>query len=123
MRARNASLIIIRLTRASAWMWSLFLSGGLASRTMSRTGWPSMASKSMGVAGRPMAMHTAGIPGHLPWGMARPCPMPVVRVHSRVQTASLSAWASFTLPKPASRSTSSLITPCLSVATRGARMC
>ena len=39
-----------------------------------------MAWKSIGVAARPMAMTRFSTPGHLPWGMARPLPMPVVRV-------------------------------------------
>ena len=58
---------------------------------MSSTGLRSMAANSSGVAVRPMAMCSVSMLGVLPWGTATPPPMPVVRVVSRFQIASLNA--------------------------------
>ena len=80
-------IVISRLMRASAWMWGPVLSGGELSSQIRSTGRPSIAWKSMGVPARPIAITRWSVPVHLPWGMASPLPIPVVRVASRSSTA------------------------------------
>src|SRR5688500_6152160 len=68
------------------------------------------------------AMMRWSVPLHLPWGMARPLPMPVVRVVSRSRTASRTFLASWTSPLVARRSTSSLMASVLALASRPSLM-
>src|SRR5439155_6459589 len=115
-------MVMRRLMRARAWMCGPVLSGGLASIQIMLTGRPSMAWKSMGLAARPMAMTRSLVPWHLPCGMARPLPMPVVRVASRSRTASRTFLASVTSPVAARTLTNSPIASVLVLAWRGILM-
>ncbi|NTV37769.1 MAG: APC family permease, partial [Anaerolineales bacterium] len=76
--------------------------------------------KSIGWAGLPMAMTRSGVPGVFPWGIARPLPIPVVRVESRSRTASSTcrAMESLSRPDPTIVSSSAI---CAGVTPRSAR--
>ncbi len=87
------SSVSILLMVARAWIWGPVCDVGDASRMMRSTGFLSTAWNSMGCAGFPNARVRLCMQSVLPWGMAMPWPMPVVRVCSLSQTASCKALA------------------------------
>src|SRR5687767_2976929 len=76
----------------------------------------------MGADVLPMAMTRLFVPGVLPCGIARPLPMPVVRVASRSRTASSTFFGSPIWPLAASTFTSSAMASFLDLASRGILM-
>jgi len=113
--ARLSSLLKSWLTSARNCRWGPVFSGGDSVMMKMRAGISSSASNGTGSRDIPTQATSAGTDTDLPWGMAMPYFIPVDIFCSRSSTAFKAAGLSLMEPALSSRSSISLMMPCLSV--------